>query len=106
MNEDRAQFNIWKGKNYELHNMLGDFKSDFEKRVKSFQKPDMESIVLDPFCRSETELLDEPSNSNAFVIWKNKSFRYDDDDGDSLPDPELQEYILSQQQQKREEGKV
>ncbi|ODN01257.1 hypothetical protein Ocin01_05428 [Orchesella cincta] len=126
---DRARFNVWKGQNYDLHVL--DYKSDFEKRVKAFQRPDMESILMDPFCRDENGLEDEPARADAFVIWKNKSKRigsvksskklveeknrpYDvstssDSDEESccstssVEDPEIKEYIKSQKI-KRKQG--
>lgn len=125
---DRARFNVWKGKNYDLH-LLGDFKSDFERKVKSFQRPETKLVSLDPFCRSETSLKDEPCNGDAFVIWKNRDLetwkvhsnnnsQHDittatllssDDEGDtadsdmdSLPDPEITSYINNQKEKIKE----
>ncbi|CAL8141307.1 unnamed protein product [Orchesella dallaii] len=73
---DRARFNVWKGQNYDLH-VLGDFKSDFDKRVKAFQKPDMGSILLDPFCRDEDGLKEEPARADGFIVWKSRAKNWD-----------------------------
>lgn len=69
MGPDRARFNVWKGTNYDLH-VLGDFKSDLERNVKSFKRPDTKTITMDPFCREDSGLKDEPSRGDAFIVWK------------------------------------
>lgn len=130
---DKARFNIWKGTNYDLH-LLGDFKSDFERRVKSFQRPETKPIQMDPFCRDESGFKDEPCRGEAFLVWKSKSDQwehsyhnnnsqhditstalisteeeneednyFDGSDADSIPDPEMVEY-MQRQKEKMNEG--
>ncbi|OXA56580.1 uncharacterized protein LOC118435342 isoform X2 [Folsomia candida] len=72
--EGRPVCNTWKGKNHELH-VIGNFESDFIRRLKLYQIPPTVPLTLDPFCRVESNYPSgEPLIEDAFLLWEHPQF--------------------------------